>query len=156
MMTAPAVNKALSVAVIAVIAVLPGCSSPKTTASGTASTARLTGSFNDWVGAVCEPQTPPMPMRHGRIMGGASNLMTCRGLAQGKGVRVPVPISIGTYTSQSVMAHDLDQLGAYAKGDGGAQYVVFGTIPTSAVAAEATMLEPLRAYGFEIFPTPNS
>lgn len=53
------------------------------------------------------------------------------------------------------MDRDLGQLGAYAKGNDGAQYVVFGSIPTSAIAAEAAMLEPLRAYGFEISSSPN-
>ncbi|WP_141659297.1 hypothetical protein [Mycobacterium europaeum] len=150
-------NKTFTVAVVAAIAVLAGCSSQHRAApSATAPSGQLTGTMSDWVNAVCERTTPPMPMQRGRIMGQATNPMVCRGLMQGNGVRVPLPISIGTYTSQSVMGHDLDQLGAYANGNDGTQYVVFGTIPTSAVAAEAAMLEPLRAYGFDVVPSPNS
>ncbi|WP_406817368.1 hypothetical protein [Mycobacterium sp. M23085] len=150
-------NKLLGLVAISAITVMAGCSSHQNaTSSGTGASGGLTGTMNDWVNAVCQPKSPPMPMAHGRYMGGAANLMVCHGLMQGNGVRVPVPIPIGTYTSQSVMSQDLVQLGAYAKGNDGTEYVVFGTIPTSAVAAEAAMLEPLRAYGFEIVPSPNS
>jgi hypothetical protein len=44
---------------------------------------------------------------------------------------------------------------AYAEGNDGTEYVVFASIPTSALAAESKMLQPLRSYGFEISPPPN-
>jgi hypothetical protein len=45
-----------------------------------------------------------------------------------------------------------------AKGTDGTKYVVFASIPTSgqALAAESAMFQPLRSYGFEISPSPNS
>jgi hypothetical protein len=69
----------------------------------------------------------------------------------------PVPILIGSYASKYVMELDLGGLGAYAKGGNGTQYVVFASVPTAPVtlAAESTMLQPLEAYGFEIFLAPN-
>jgi hypothetical protein len=54
------------------------------------------------------------------------------------------PILIGTYTSESVMENDLGQLGSYAKGNDGTEYVVFASIPTSALAAQSEMFQPLR------------
>jgi hypothetical protein len=67
-----------------------------------------------------------MPMEHGRILGGAMNPMVCHTLVQGNRVLIPMPISIGTYTSESLMENDLRSLGAYAEGNDGTEYVVFG------------------------------
>jgi len=70
----------------------------------------------------------------------------------------PVPILIGTYTSESPMENDLGRLGAYAKGYDGTEYVVFASISDSSaqvLSAESAMLEPSRTYGFEIFPSPK-
>jgi hypothetical protein len=68
-----------------------------------------------------------------------------------------VPISIGTYTSESLMENDLSRVGAYARGNDGTEYVVFASLSTlgQALPAESTMLQPLRAYGFEISPSPS-
>jgi hypothetical protein len=86
--------------------------------------------------------------------------MKCFGTIQtanGAGTR-PEPIVIGTYASRYVMEIDLGGLGAYAKGTNGTQYVVFATLPTApaALIAESTMLQPLEAYGFEIFLSASS
>ncbi|SPM35799.1 Mycobacterium rhizamassiliense ORFan [Mycobacterium rhizamassiliense] len=72
---------------------------------------------------------------------------------------MPAPILIGTYSSEPDLQYDLGQVGAYAKGNEGSQYFLFASVRTNsdqALAAEAAMLEPLRPYGFEIFPPPNS
>jgi hypothetical protein len=69
-----------------------------------------------------------------------------------------VPIVIGTYASKYVMEIDLGGLGAYAKGTNGTHYVVFATLPTApaALVGLSTVLQPLEAYGFEIYLSASS
>jgi hypothetical protein len=99
------------------------------------------------------PSVPGAWALHGR----SNNPMECFATMQtANGGRVgPVPILIGTYTSESVMDNDLSRLGAYAKGNDGTEYVAFASLPTSALAAESAMFQPLRAYGFETSPSSN-
>jgi hypothetical protein len=114
--------------------------------------------MDDWVKAVCErgaaQPLPPGPER--RHLVEAATPMQCfaamQTAASAAGIG-PVPIVIGTYASKYVMEIDLGGLGAYAKGTNGTQYVIFATLPAAAaaLAAESTMLQPLEAYGFEIF-----
>jgi hypothetical protein len=151
------VNRALGLSVFA-IAVLAGCSSPSLPTSTNTPAGHLTGTMSDWTSAVCERGSGPLPMAHGRMLGGAPNPMVCQGLMQtSSGTRLPVPISIGTYTSESLMENDLTRVGAYAKGNDGTEYVVFAALSTfdPSLLAESAMLQPLRAYGFEVFPSPN-
>jgi hypothetical protein len=158
MMPVLAVNKAaLSLVAIFAVAVLAGCSSPSPESSPTTGP-HLRGTMNDWVNAVCKSRGP-LPMAHGRVMSGATNPMECPSTMQtANGGRMAAPILIGTYTSESVMENDLGQVGAYAEGNQGSQYVLFASVRTNsdkALAAESEMLQPLRAYGFQISPSPN-
>jgi hypothetical protein len=152
------VNKALALAAIFPIALLAGCSSPSSGSSLTTGT-HLSGTISDWTSAVCEPGRGPQLLPHGRYMGGATNPKECFATMQTQsgGRMGPVPILIGTYTSESLMENDLGGLGAYAKGNDGTEYLVFASIPTSgqALAAESAMFQPLRAYGFHISPSSN-
>lgn len=145
-------RRLMPLAVTAVIAALAGCSSsPSTGSSGTTGT-HLTGTMNDWANAVC--RTAPLPMSRGATMPGASNPMSCTGAMQkANGGRMPVPISIGNYQSESVMQSDLGGLGGYAVGNDGSQYVVFGAPSTAsapAQRAESAMFQPLASYGFTV------
>jgi hypothetical protein len=153
----------LCLAVIFAIAALAGCSPPRSAPTATnRPTGQLTGTMDDWVKAVCErgaaQPLPPGPER--RHLTGAATPMKCVATAQvANGVDTgPVPIVIGTYASRYVMEIDLGRLGAYAKGSNGTQYVVFATLPTTSAAqiAESMMLQPLEAYGFEIFLAASS
>jgi hypothetical protein len=156
-------NKVLWLAAILAIAVLVGCSAPRSAPTATNRPAgQLTGTMDEWVKAVCErgaaQPLPPGPERH--HLTEAASPMKCFGTMQtanGAGTG-PEPIVIGTYASRYVMETDLGGLGAYAKGTNGTQYVVFATLPTASAAlvAESTMLQPLEAYGFEIFLSPSS
>jgi hypothetical protein len=98
-------------------------------------------------------------MAYGRVMSGATNPMECPSTMQtANGGRMAVPILIGTYTSESVMENDLGQVGAYAEGNQGSQYVLFASVRTNsnkALAAESEMFQPLRTYGFRVSPPPN-
>jgi hypothetical protein len=154
----PLVIRVLGLAAIFAIAVLAGCSSPSLRTSTTSPAGHLTGTMTDWTSTVCERGSGPVPMAHGRMLGSAPNPMVCPGLMQtGSGTRMRVPISIGTYTSESLMGNDLSRVGAYAKGNDGTEYVVFAALSTlgPSLLAESAMLQPLRAYGFEVFPSPN-
>jgi hypothetical protein len=151
-------NKVFWLAAIFAIAMLTGCSSPSLPTSTNIPAGHLTGTMSDWTSAICERGSGPLPMAHGRMLGGAPNPMVCQGLMQtGSGTRMPVPISIGTYTSESLMAIDLSRVGAYAKGNDGTEYVVLAALSTlgPSLSAESAMLQPLRAYGFEVIPSPN-
>jgi len=80
--------------------------------------------------------------------------MECPSVMQtANGGRREVPILIGTYTTESALQYDLGQVGAYAEGNQGSQYVLFASVRTNssgALAAEAQMFQPLQAYGFQI------
>jgi hypothetical protein len=157
-------NKVLWLAAVFAFAALAGCSPPPRSVPTVSNrpAGQLTGTMNDWVKAVCErgaaQPVPPGPER--RHLTGAGTPMKCSAATQaanaaGSG---PEPIVIGTYASRYVMELDLSGLGAYAKGTNGTQYVVFATLPTApdALVAESTMLQPLEAYGFEIFLSASS
>lgn len=155
-------NKVLWLATILAIAVVVGCSPPRSAPTGPHQPpGQLTGRMEDWVKAICGGSAvrplSPSPDRH--YLAGAGNPMTCSGTMQtaSDGGTEPVSILIGTYVSRYVMELDLGGLGAYAKGSNGTQYVVFASVPTAPVtlAAESTMLQPLEPYGFEIFLSPN-
>jgi len=74
---------------------------------------------------------------HRCFLAGATNPMECFATMQRPtGGRVgPVPILIGTYTSESPMENDLGRLGAYAKGYDGTEYVVFASISDASAQA---------------------
>lgn len=157
-------NKVLWLAAVFAFAVLAGCSPPPRsvpTASNRPA-GQLTGTMNDWVKATCErgaaQPLPPGPERH--YLTGAATPMKCSATVQAanQAGTAPEPIVIGTYASRYVMELDLGGLGVYAKGTNGTQYVVFATLPAApaALVAESTMLQPLQAYGFEIFLSASS
>lgn len=146
------------------IAMLAGCSLPRSVPTATnRPVGELTGTMDDWVKAVCErgaaqPLAPGPERIH---LTGAATPMHCfaaRQTANGTGAP-PMSIVIGTYASRYVMEIDLGGLGAYAKGTNGTEYVVFATLTTApaTLVTESTTLQPLEAYGFEIFlPTSSS
>jgi hypothetical protein len=155
-------NKVLWLAAILAIAVVVGCSPPRSAPTGPHQPAgQLAGRMEDWVKAICDGGAA-RPLSSGpdrRHLAGAANPMKCSGTMQtaSDGGTEPVSILIGTYASRYVMELDLGGLGAYAKGANGTQYVVFASVPTAPVTlvAESTLLQPLEAYGFEIFLSPN-
>jgi hypothetical protein len=150
-------------AAIFAIALLAGCSAPRPAPTTTnRSVGQLTGTMDDWVKAICDrgaaEPVPPGPER--RHLTGAASPMQCSATmpkANGAGTE-PVPIVIGTYASKYVMEIDLGGLRAYAKGNNGTHYVVFATLPTApaALVGLSTMLQPLEAYGFEIYLSASS
>jgi hypothetical protein len=96
-------NKVFWLSAIFAIAVLAGCSSPSLPTTNSP-TGHLTGTMSDWTSAVCERGSGPLPMAHGPMLGGAPNPMVCQGLMQASsGTRMRVPVSIGTYTSESLI-----------------------------------------------------
>jgi len=112
MMPVLAVNKAaISLAAIFEIAVLAGCSSPSPGSSPATGT-HLTGTISDWTSAVCERSPQPFP--NGRYMAGATSPTECFAtMPKANGGRMgPVPILIGTYTSEASLNTDLGRLGA--------------------------------------------
>lgn len=162
----PLIIRMLGLAAIFAINVLAGCSSPASSLPGTApnganssTSGRLSGTLDGWVNAVCDRGRGPQPLVPGRYMGGATNPIECFATMQAAdgGRMGPVPILIGTYTSESAMANDLGSLGAYAEGQDGNEYIVFAAPKTlgPALAAESAMFQPLQAYGFDISPSPN-
>jgi hypothetical protein len=139
-------DAAIRLLAIFALAVLAACSStssplPIAIPSHTVDPGRLTGTFEDWVQAVCDYTAD----RRGLLPSATSGGQCVPFNGQGTG-----PFAFGIYPPGSEWAinQDLAMLGPYAAGSTGTESVVFAAF----MDGNRTELMPLEKFGFVIHP----